>query len=83
MTKLPRQLQLRAVCKVSKLPLNAKICSSTYKIAAIILSKVFFSDEVFQFQHLPVQGLLYFEFFCFYISVHYPAICMATDNNEI
>ena len=43
----------------------------------------FFSDEVFQFQHLSVQDLLYFEFLCFYISVPYPAVCMATDNNEI
>jgi len=38
---------------------------------------------VFQFQHLPVQDLLYFQFLGFYISVPYPVNYMTTDNNEI
>jgi len=54
-----------------------------HKKLLLLYNKKYFSEEVFQFQHLPVQDLLYFQFLSLYISVLYPAICMATDNNEI
>ena len=70
------------MCKVLDLPLRANYVYLHTKLL-LLYNQKYFSDEVFQFQYLPVQGLLlYFRFLGSYISVPYPAICTTTDNNE-